>query len=402
MAFAEITAEGLVRKSLQQIRSELRGSWMQTFGNDIDLSESSPDGHHVDLEANMVSDLVELAQAVLSAYDPNTAEDVFLDIICDYAGMSRIGAAYSKVEATFFGNSGTIVPAGTRIRAPGSTVDFATISDITIDANGSITASCVATTIGPVAVNAGAYSLLSSIPGITGVTVDSIGIIGRNQETNAEFRARRKLHVRSGMATEEAIRSYIMNTVPGVTSISVTSNRTKLIDADGREPNSYEASIQGGSDLDIARALFSCQPAGISSFGNYPPQDTHPFGWEVYDSSGRKQYLRWTRRIPLFAWFQIYITEYTEEELPEDYKSQIIEAVVEWAGTQYKLGKDVIPQRVCIPVYSVPGILNVTVRAALTENQTPPLDSAYTTQRISVDQRHVAQTDSSKIAVIMS
>ena len=404
MPMTAITAEGLVRKSLQEIRSELRTAWIGVFGSGIDLSPASPDGHQVDLEANTISDLVEMAQAVYAAYDPATAEGVFLDIIGDYVGINRIGSAYSRVDAVFSGNSGVVIPAGTLIRSPGGSTSFASIQSATVSVSGTAAVRCVAIVIGPVAVDAGTWSMVSTISGTTGVVVNVPGSIGRFQETDAEFRIRRKAYVRSGKATDDSIRSYVLNTVDGVSSVSVKSNRTMVVDSDGRAPKSFEVSVQGGDDAQIATAIWASQPSGIEPFGNYPEKGVAPYpkGYPVTDSSGHPQYVFWTRSEPIFAWFKIAIAEYDEEALPEDYAALIKEAIVEWALTQYSLGTDAIPQRVVIPVYQVPGILFVTVTAAVTETQTAPADSAYTSQRISIDSRHVAQTDTGKIQVTIA
>lgn len=392
-----IEPTGLVRPSLQELRKKLRERWVAIFGQDIDLSPSSPDGHHVDLESEMISQLYELAQAVWAAYDPNTAEGVFLDIIASYVGMSRIGAAYSTVDAVLEGTAGTVVPAGYRIRPEGGGTDFALTSAATIPAGGATAPlRFVAVAVGPVLADAGDWYRVSTLAGVIGVLVETNGVSGRLQETDAEFRARRKKSVRAGFATEDAIRDHLMETVPGIVSVSVTSNRTRSEDADGRPATSVETVIDGGQDEDIIRELWRCMPAGIQAWGNTPDAPGQP----VIDSLGRTQYLQWTRKAPLFTWFKIIIDGYDEEQLPTNYQTAIAESIVAWSETEYVIGRDIIPQRVVAPVYGVPGILHVTVTAAAQEFASPAPDAGdYTDQRISVDARHAAVTDVSKIQV---
>lgn len=393
MAIAEITSEGLKRKSLQEIRKELRARWVGVFGSAIDLSPSSPDGHHVDLEADGVSELVELAQEVYSSLDPAHAEGVFLDILCDYIGISRIGADYSRVDVVFAGTDGTSIPVGTMVRYPGTSVNFITTATVAVG----VSVRCLASAVGAYATPAGALDLISYLPGVTSVAAPYAGVVGRLEETDAELRSRRKTSVHSGMATEEAIKSYIENTVSGVSGVSVTSNRTMVTDSDGRPPKSFEVCAEGGEDSELAAAIWTSQPAGIEPFGYFPPAEAYPFGWPVLDSSGTAQHVRWTRPSSVSAWFQVSITQYEEEALPESWALAVAEAIAEWADGHYTLGKDVIPQRVCVPVFSVPGILNVSVSAAVSYAGTVPTE--FTTQRIRVSSRYRVVTDASKITV---
>lgn len=394
MAFAEITQNGLSRKSLQEIQLELQDAWRLTFGADLDLSPGSPDGHHVDQEANMISSLVELAQGIYAAIDPTTAEDIWLDIINDYLGLERIGAAQSRVDLIITGAVGTVIPAGAIVRPPSSVANFLTVTSVTLGESGA-TVRAVASAVGPLPAPAGAWTLVNVISGVTGIRADSPGIIGRNQETNDEFRLRKQTFARGGRATEDAIKSYMLNTVPGVVSVSVTSNRDEVIDEDGRPPHCVEIVVEGGEDADVANGIWTSVAGGIRAFGNYPET-----GWPVIDSSGRTQKIKWTREQNLYGWFRVNIQAYEEEVLPEDYNDQIKAAIVSWAASQYSLGKDIIPGRVTVPVWTVPGISYVEVLAAVTylESTTPGYND-YTGQRIAIDARHIVRVDSSRIMV---
>ena len=62
---------------------------------------------------------------------------------------------------------------------------------------------------------------------------------------------------------------------------------------------------------------------------------------------------------------KITITEYEEEDLPDDYVDRIKTAVDEWATAEYTVGKDVIPQRITVPVYGIAGIDSVSVEVSM-------------------------------------
>lgn len=396
MSAITITDKGLSRKTYQEIRDELRAAWIATYGSAVDLSASSPDGHQIDLEASTISSIAELVQAVYARLNVDGASGIWLDIFASYRNMTRIGAAYSKVTAVFAGTAGTVVPEGTLIKFPGSSVYFVSNSAVTIGSDGTASVTCTAQSTGAASVDAGAWEMVSSSPDVT-VSVTTAGTIGRDEENDAEFRVRIKDYDASGLATVDTMTTYITDNVAGITGCTIKENDTASTDSDGRPPFSFETIISGGSsDADIAAAILYCKPAGIKSYGTKYPEPGYP----TNDSSGNTHYVNWTLSTSAFVWYKITIKEYSEEILPSDYSAQIKSAVVEWAAKEYTLGKDVIPQRVVIPVYGIPGILFVTVEAGVsyTEGTEP---AAYTESRIAVGGQYVVEAAESRISVTL-
>lgn len=86
----------------------------------------------------------------------------------------------------------------------------------------------LAQTFGPISAPANSLTeILTPVAGWASLTNPQAGITGRNQETDAELRLRREqsLHL-LGAATVEAIRSRLLQEVPGVTSVTVFENVT--------------------------------------------------------------------------------------------------------------------------------------------------------------------------------
>ena len=396
MSAIVITDKGLSRETYQEIRDELREKWVATYGSAVDLSASSPDGHQIDIEASTISDIAELVQGVFSRLTLDGASGIWVDIFASYRGLTRIGASYSSVVATFTGTSGTVIPEGTIIKYPGASVYFVTNSEVAVSTDGTASVTATAQSTGVVSVDAGAWEMVSASPDVT-VAVAVAGTIGRDEETDSEFKTRIKNYDASGLATVNTMTSYITNNVTGITGCTVKENDTASADSEGRPPFSFEVVISGGSsDDEIAAAILYCKPAGIKSYGT---KNAEP-GYPVNDSSGTTHYVNWTLSSAAFAWYKVNIQEYTEEILPSDYAAEIKAAIVEWAATEYTLGKDVIPQRVVIPVYGIPGILYVTVEAAVsfTEGTEP---STYTESRISVGGQYTVEAAESRISVTL-
>ena len=391
-----ITDKGISIKSFNEIAQELREDWITAFGGEtIDLSSSSPDGLEIDLKAKEIRSISELVQAVASKLTLEGSSGVWVDIFMSYRGITRLGAAYSYVYLLFTGSNGTVIPEGTLVNNLFND-QFSTDSEITIGIEGTAYVRATSLNIGPVDVSKGTWSLNQSIAGVSSVVVEDDGVIGRFEETDAEIKARAKNTVHDGLATLPTIKSYIENNVTGITSVSVFENETSST-VNGRPPHSIEVMVLGGSDEEIARAIYKSKPAGIKAYGTHIEGD----GYLVLDSNGGPHYVNWSTLNTAYLWINVAITHYEEEILPDNYSELIKQAIVEWAEKEYTFGKDVIPLRICVPVYSVDGIEDVTITVAVTYNSeaTP---SQYVNTKIQINDTFAVIATTERIAVTLS
>jgi len=391
-----ITDKGISIKSFNEIAQELREDWITAFGGEtIDLSSSSPDGLEIDLKAKEIRSISELVQAVASKLTLEGSSGVWVDIFMSYRGITRLGAAYSYVYLLFTGSNGTVIPEGTLVNNLFND-QFSTDSEITIGIEGTAYVRATSLNIGPVDVSKGTWSLNQSIAGVSSVVVEDDGVIGRFEETDAEIKARAKNTVHDGLATLPTIKSYIENNVTGITSVSVFENETSST-VNGRPPHSIEVMVLGGSDEEIARAIYKSKPAGIKAYGTHIEGD----GYLVLDSNGGPHYVNWSTLNTAYLWINVAITHYEEEILPDNYSELIKQAIVEWAKKEYTFGKDVIPLRICVPVYSVDGIEDVTITVAVTYNSeaTP---SQYVNTKIQINDAFAVIATTERIAVTLS
>lgn len=389
-----ITDKGISIKSFNEIAQELREDWISAFGGEtIDLSSSSPDGLEIDLKAKEIRSVSELVQAVASKLTLEGSSGVWVDIFMSYRGITRLGSAYSYVYLLFTGSNGTVIPEGTLVNNLFND-QFSTDSEITIGIEGTAYVRATSLNIGPVDVSEGTWSLNQSISGISSVVVSNDGVIGRFVETDAEIKARAENTVHDGLATLPTIKSYIENNVTGITSVSVIENETSLTDINGRPPHSIEVMVLGGSDEEIARAIYKSKAAGIKAYGTHLPGD----GYLVSDSNGGAHYVNWSTLSTAYLWINVTITLYEEEILPNNYIHLISQAIVEWAQKEYTFGKDVIPLRICVPVYSVDGIEDVMISVAVAYNsETTPTE--YTTSKIQINEAFAVIASPERITV---
>ena len=205
-------------------------------------------------------------------------------------------------------------------------------------------------------------------------------ILGRNDETDDELRIR--MYLRDGKATEDAIRKKILNDVAGVSGCSVRSNRTMADDEDGRQPKSFEVTVTGGADQEIADAIWDTAPAGIEIYANLSEGGIQ---CSVVDGEGRTQTVKFSRPIAKVLFAKITLSRYTEEAIPTSGISAIRTAILSWATKEFTAGQDVIPSRFYVPIYSVPGIGLAVIQVAVTNSVTDT--PVYTTDEIAVGSR---------------
>lgn len=86
-----INGDGLSLKSFQEIREQLKEAWRSTFQEqgEIDLSPSSPDGMHVDLEAKAINDVAQCLQAIAANLQLKSAEGQWLENLASLFGLHR-------------------------------------------------------------------------------------------------------------------------------------------------------------------------------------------------------------------------------------------------------------------------------------------------------------------------
>lgn len=196
-------------------------------------------------------------------------------------------------------------------------------------------------------------------------------IVGRFAEYDEELRLRRAKSFRAGYATELAIQQALLNRVAGITAASVTSNRTMVVDGDGRPAKSFEVIVLGGLDQEVGQVVWDTMPAGIEAYADTTP-GAGGVAVTVTDSQGTAQVVKFGRPVTRYLHLRIMYALYSEESFPANGDALLREAILEWAAVEYTLGQDIIPQRALAPVYTVPGIGQATPQVALTAGEDEP------------------------------
>lgn len=235
----------------------------------------------------------------------------------------------------------------------------------------------------------------------SGTFLDNIGTImgvPRNGDDDDVYRARLETATTTGMATFDNMLTYLRaNIASGVNMVENCEPGTDSNGIPGHSvavyvPEGFYAEDDQGNDITgdfIAQQIWACKAAGVKTYGNS--------SGNAKDAAGTIHEIRYNeveKTAPYYM--KITITEYKEEELPQDYEEEVKAAVSKWALTEYTPGKDIIPKRAIQAIYLVPGIDDVVVEVSADGS------TGWTTERIPVDLSHYAYFPESNISVILS
>lgn len=218
------------------------------------------------------------------------------------------------------------------------------------------------------------------------------GIPGTNTESDNQFRVRREASAKSikSTGTDPSIAAHLLNEVEGVTSASVRSNRKMTEDAEGRPPKSFETFVAGGRDEDVAMVIFKNQPSGIESYGNTSVTIT--------DENLDEQIIKFSRPVEKYLWIKVTYTLYNEEVFPG--KESLKSSILDWAAEEYKIGRDVIAERIYSALYPpyIEGVGKATVQIAVTS--TPTGTPSYNTNPVSIGWSEYASVTPERITLV--
>lgn len=219
---------------------------------------------------------------------------------------------------------------------------------------------------------------------------------GRDIETDDELRQRylSGLSV-TGKGTSDAVLAAVKR-VPSVSDALIVENVTETLDnTTGLPAKSFEVIVVGGTEDDIAQAIWDSRPLGIRAVGSY--QGT------AKDIAGNSHQMSFMRPTPKYVFVKLTYSIFDEESLnvtKAELPNAIKEAIKEY-GDILGVGKDVVPNRIYGHVYkNVSGIVVHSITAALAPNQTTiPADSAYTAEKIAIGNGEYSVWESSEYTV---
>lgn len=347
-------------------------------GETYTLTVNGTDFSYVALAGDTVSDIRDgLASAINGGAEPVTAKS---------GGLDPSDRAVVVVDSS----------SGASFTFASSATTAANIDDFE-----GVRAAVTAELVGPTTAVAGTLNTReSTVSGWEGVTNTTDATVGRDTETDAEYRSRfRTLMQRQGGSTDaiadrlEAIGNTDGDTRTAVTQAKVFENDTDVVDASGRDPHSIEAVVLGGDAQDIVDEIWAAKAGGIATNGTSSGTAT--------DREGGTHTVNYTRPQEVYVHMNLVVTPGEGYPTTGTPLQAIADAVLAFASANHPIGRDVYAFAIgAAGASAVAGVASIAVTMGITagpNDPTPPLLAAD----ISInDDAQVADFDSSRIAVV--
>ncbi|MBK8241693.1 MAG: baseplate J/gp47 family protein [Deltaproteobacteria bacterium] len=377
-----LSSTGFYRPRFAEIRTEMAARWRARFGANRNVASDTVDGHFIDIISEAMALTFEGAEAAYTVAFLDTAAGVALDQWAAGQGFVRRAATRSTVTLVLAGTSGTVIPAGSRLRLVDSGELWELVAQATIGGGGTVSAAVQAVNAGAVtALASSTWAIVNPITGWTGATNALDAVVGDAEESDADFRSRIRLGMGLGGVGAAVLR------VPGVETVTIFQNDTDVPDGTYGETHWVEAMVVGGDDVAIANAIWQSKGQGIGTVGNDSAIET---------VTGDGNVVYFTRPVDVPLYVEIDITA-GEGFIPSTAQGIAIrEEVVAWANANHAAGDDVAPAML---LSRIPAVASGRYSAVIRVDDVTP---AVTTGIFTITDRQVARFDTSRCTVVIS
>lgn len=399
---AEITFNGYVIKNQNTWFAEERQLYLDIDPN-WNLDPSTPDGLKLASDAEIFANLDELGQRAYNSKDPNKAKDVDLNVICSLTGTIRSQGTPSNVELTLTGVAGTVILAGKLVESVVDGSQWSIDSNVTIGVGGTVAATATCTTNGATVASIGTITrIVDTVGGWQKVTNPTVATLGTNRQNDSSLRLERAKAVsRPGNAQVDNMLGEIF-AVEGVRRAIVLENDTSVTDANGLPEHSVAPIVDGGTNEDIAKAIFRKKNPGckLHAAGT---SVTVPGVFDIYPSNARD--ITFSR--PNYVDMIVSVTIQNDGTLPNDAAERVKQAIIDYSSGElvaaecgfnvlgFDIGEEVPVSRMYTPVNQVIGVFGNSYITALTVN-------TLTSGQVPIAFNELSRWDLSNITVIIN
>ena len=334
----------------QEVREEIAQSWINAFKSDdtpdINTAPETPQGQIIDAETLAITQKDAELAFLANMFNPKTARGIWQDALAEIYFIKRKKAVNSRCYCVLTGLNGTVIEKGSKIQSSADGTYWDLLETVTINDNSSVTALFECETEGAVIASPNTLNKI--------ITYDSVAL--------------------NSVGTTASVFSRV-NQIDDVVGCYVVDNKTnvnKIIDDYLLKPHSIYVAVIGGSNQDIAEAIYRSLSAGCDYNGNTQIIVVDPH-------THAKEKVTFMRPTPQNVYIKVNVFD---KDLPDDYETLIKNAVItnfygqdeqiEIAGeavTRAIMGDDIYASRF------LPSILNKNISSLLSvqislDNQT--------------------------------
>jgi len=389
--FEYINNRGTIIPDTADIRAEVEAEFKAVFGDDMPTDPATPQGklitRIVETRDGVARNNAELANQI----NPSLAGGLFLDALTALTGASRRSAVKSLITGAVFGGvPGTNIPSGSLAETADGD-QFSVVTSVVLNASGTATGSLRAVNDGEIIVPPNALNTVaSSVLGWETITNPTSAIPGQVEETDAALRRRRAqtLALQTTSVNEAIVsRLYDIDDVRSVYYLENYADEDLTIDGIAMRKHSIWACVEGGSDQDVAQALFETKTVGGGYNGDVVVSVTD-------STSGRHYEIKFDRPTEVSVLIRV-----TARSNQLDLMRLIPDLVMNYVNgdidgdVSFVIGKDVSP-------FEISGAINQQEPSIFVTKVELSTDGiAWSSNTLSIAPNQIARTQSSAIIV---
>ena len=364
----------------QEVREEIAQSWINAFKSDdtpdINTAPETPQGQIIDAETLAITQKDAELAFLANMFNPKTARGIWQDALAEIYFIKRKKAVNSRCYCVLTGLNGTVIEKGSKIQSSADSTYWDLLEDVTINDNSSVTALFECESEGAIIASPNTLNkIITTVAGWDTVNNTQSATVGSLEESQQAFEKRRYDSVAlNSVGTTASVFSRV-NQIDDVVGCYVVDNKTnvnKIIDDYLLKPHSIYVAVIGGSNQDIAEAIYRSLSAGCDYNGNTQITVVDPH-------THAKEKVTFMRPTSQNVYIKVNVFD---KDLPDDYENLIKNAVItnfygqdeqiEIAGeavTRAIMGQDIYASRF------LPSILNKNISSLLSvqislDNQT--------------------------------
>lgn len=351
------TDRGFQAPSEQSVLTGVQADNAAAFGGNLNPALNTPQGQLATSTTAIIGEVNDSVVNLFNQFDPAYASGRAQDALARIYFISRKPAQPTVVEAVCTGGQGVVIPVGSLAKATDGNT-YACTDGGEIPATGNITLTFACNLDGAVACPAGSLNkIYRAIPGWDSIANPDDGVLGNDVESRAEFERRRQASVAlNARGSLTAVEGAVLN-VTNVLDAYVTENDTgspAITRGVTIAPHSLYVAAVGGTDEDVATAIWSKKAPGCSYNGNTavdvvddnagysPPLPTYAVSFERPDSLAI-----------LFA-----VVLQNSQQVPSDAAAQVQAAIIAAfagadGGTRARIASTIYASRYYGPVVAI-------------------------------------------------
>lgn len=224
--FIKFTSGGIKIADFNQIQTTLIKTYKEIYGSDIDLANTTADGIFINNLALIINNILQSFSALYSNLNVETASGVYLDNLCRLSNVSRKMATKSTVQLLITSTETTTLEYGTIfVDNAGIEWEYKGLSQ-EIQANSeAVTIVVTCKEYGSIIAMANSITQTLEVSPFI-ITQPEDASVGRENETDAELRARRdQSNGAQGITVEESLLGALLE-IAGVMDAQIIVNNT--------------------------------------------------------------------------------------------------------------------------------------------------------------------------------